>query len=146
MKFFELDKDKFSAVLQRIRIWGYDVCLEEFITEYYLEIKQDNMLRQFVLLHLDKLIVRLKDIIEMQLLEHINKFDFTNANAEKELRDLANDLGEKESKLLSINPEKLVEDNSEDIIDNEDTLQNIKDEILADLRKANPELETNNWI
>lgn len=146
MKFFELDKDKFNAVLQRIRIWGYDVCLEEFITEYYLEIKQDNMLRQFVLLHLDKLIIRLKDIIEMQLLEHINNFDFTNANTEKELRDLANDLGEKESKLLSINPEKLVEDNSDDIIADDNDMQNIKDEILADLRKANPELETNNWI
>ena len=42
MKFFELSDEKFTEVLRRISLWGYDVCLEEFILEYYLAIKKDN--------------------------------------------------------------------------------------------------------
>ena len=72
IKFFELNDEKFQAILERIMLWGYDLCLEEFILNYYLIIKKDNRLRQFIILHLLKLISRLKNIIEKQLILKMN--------------------------------------------------------------------------
>ena len=109
-----------------------------------MTLKRDNRLRQFVLLHIDKLVNRVKNLIEKQLLLKINNFDFTNNN-ENELKELTHKLAEKESKLLEINPEKLVDDTTEEII-TADTVSSLRQEILQDLKDTNPELETDNWI
>lgn len=120
-------------------LWGYDLCLEEFILNYYLIIKKDNRLRQFIILHLLKLISRLKNIIEKQLILKMNNFNFKNGE-DDELKMLNYKLAEKEAKLLELNPEKIAEDNSPEIITT-DKINSIKNEILNDLKKNNPELE-----
>lgn len=91
------------------------------------------------MLHLTKLIHILTDIIEKQLILKMNNFSFINTNND-ELENLNYQLAEKEAKLLSVKPEKLAEDNSSEIL-NTDKIQNIKNEILEDLKKQNPELE-----
>lgn len=139
IKFFELNDEKFQAILERIMLWGYDLCLEEFILNYYLIIKKDNRLRQFIILHLLKLISRLKNIIEKQLILKMNNFNFKNGE-DDELKMLNYKLAEKEAKLLELNPEKIAEDNSPEIITT-DKINSIKNEILNDLKKNNPELE-----
>lgn len=139
IKFFELNDEKFQAILERIMLWGYDLCLEEFILNYYLIIKKDNRLRQFIILHLIKLISRLKNIIEKQLILKMNNFNFIN-DEDDELKTLNYKLAEKEAKLLELNPEKIAEDNSPEIITT-DKINSIKNEILNDLKKNNPELE-----
>lgn len=139
IKFFELNDEKFQAILERIMLWGYDLCLEEFILNYYLIIKKDNRLRQFIILHLLKLISRLKNIIEKQLILKMNNFNFKNGE-DDELKTLNYKLAEKEAKLLELNPEKIAEDNSPEIITT-DKINSIKNEILNDLKKNNPELE-----
>lgn len=146
VKFFELNDEKFKAVMQRIMLWGYDTCLEEFITNYYLIIKKDNRLRQFVLLHLVKLIKIIKEIIEKQLTVKMNNFNFTNVN-DNELDNLTKKLAEKESELLNVNPEKLTKDNTaaEEIVELDD-ISTIKNEILQELKQNNPELERETWI
>ena len=120
MKFFELSDEKFTEVLRRISLWGYDVCLEEFILEYYLAIKKDNLLRQFVILHLDKLVGRLQNIIEDKFYKGINKFNFSDIKDQKSLQNLQNKLADKEAELLSIQPEKLAEDTTDEILETED--------------------------
>ena len=139
IKFFELNDDKFKAILERISLWGYELCLEEFILSYYLIIKKDNKLRQFIMLHLSKIINILQDIIEKQLILKMDNFNFLNSD-NNELEELNYKLAEKESKLLSINPEKLAEDTSNEIL-NTDKIQTVKNEILNELKKQNPELE-----
>ena len=146
IKFFELNDEKFKAVMNRIISWGYELCLEEFITNYYLIIKKDNRLRQFVLLHLTKLIKIVKDIIEKQLTIKMNNFDFTNVN-DQELSVLTDKLAKKESELLDVNPEKLTQDNTleKEVVDLNE-ISKIKNEILQDLKENNPELERETWI
>lgn len=144
IKFFELNDEKFKAIMSRINVWGYSLCLEEFILNYYLIIKKDNRLRQFVLLHLTKLIKIVQEIIEKQLTIKINSFDFTNVN-DNELVNLTNKLAKKELELLNVNPEKISQDNSEEIM-NLENITEIKNQILQDLKEQNPELEREDWI
>lgn len=107
-------------------------------------IKKDNNLRQFVLLHLIKLINILKDIIEEQLYNKLDKFKFVNNN-DKSLKNLTHDLAEKETELLKVNPDKMAENTDVELLTN-DVIAQSREEILADLKKQNPELETENWI
>jgi hypothetical protein len=144
IRFFELNDEKFQAIMQRIELWGYELCLEEFILNYYLIIKKDNRLRQFVLLHLPKLIKMLKDTIQVELTTKMYEFDFKNTNT-SDLDNLHNQLKEKEQELLQVQPEKLAEDTAEEVVTTE-KLNTIRAEILSDLREANPELETDNWM
>lgn len=144
IRFFELNDEKFQAIMQRIELWGYELCLEEFILNYYLIIKKDNRLRQFVLLHLPKLITMLKDKIQVELTTKMYEFDFKNTNS-SDLDNLHNQLKEKEQELLQVQPEKLAEDTAEEVVTTE-KLNTIRAEILSDLREANPELETDNWM
>jgi hypothetical protein len=144
VKFFELSDEKFQAVMKRIKFWGYELCLEEFILNYYLVIKKDNRLRQFVILHLEKLVSTVKKIIENQLYDKMNDFSFTNSDT-VELANLKDKLRENEQELIKVKPEKLADDTAEEIITTE-KLNTAREQILADLRAANPELETDNWI
>jgi hypothetical protein len=117
--------------------------LEEFIKHYYLIIKKDNKLRQFILLHMSKLIVRLKDLIERQLLLNMNKLSFDESD--EEFNNLVNKLSEKETEILKVNPDKVAIDNTEEILTTDNVL-NIRNEILNDLKNTNEELESLNWI
>lgn len=119
---------------------GYELTLEEFILEYYLELKRDNLLRQFVLIHLDKLVVRLTDIIRTQLFKHMDDFKFQDIDEVKKINKLNNDLAERETELLNINPEKIAEDNTAEI-ETQDNVTSMREEILNDLKQNNPDLE-----
>ena len=111
---------------------------------YYLIIKKDNNLRNFILLHLVKLINLLKNIIEERLYSHINKFKFVDSD-DNYLKKLTHDLAEKETELLNVNPEKLSENTDVEILTT-DNIKSTREEILDELKNANPELETDNWI
>ena len=102
------------------------------------------MLRQFVILHLDKIIQDVKDKIITLLIDKVDKFNFSNGS-DHELIELKYKLAEKEQQILEINPEKIAEDTTNEILSMDDVAA-IKQQILADLKKANPELETEHWI
>lgn len=142
IKLFELNNKKFLAVLNRMNLWGYEITLEQFILRYYIVIKNDNRLRQFIILYLSKIIRAVKNIIELQLINRMHQFNFIN-KFDKELENLEYDLAKKETELLKINPK-----DQEDILDNppeffkdENEVLSFKEQILADLKAKNPELE-----
>ena len=83
-------------------------------------------------------------MIQKQLLTKMHKFDFVNNN-ENELKNLSKKLAEKEMELLSVNPEKLVEDTEDEIVTADD-VKNMREEILQDLKQSNPELERDTWV
>lgn len=109
-------------------------------------------MRQFVLIHLVKLINILKDIINFELYKQLHEFQFID-HQDKSLEKLTYDLAKKESELTLINPKKLdktLDKNIDETTDGEklsnDSLLQRKEEILADLKAQNPELELDNWI
>lgn len=83
-------------------------------------------------------------MIEIQLLTKMEKFKFSN-ETDNELESLQQKLAEKETELLQVNPEKLAEDNTDEIIKSDDLAQ-MRSEILDDLKTSNPELERENWM
>lgn len=102
-------------------------------------------MRQFILLHLEKLIIAVKNKIEIQLIKGMNKFKFENEN-ENELKNLEQQLKEKEEELLHVNPENFSKDETSSDVLSSGELSQMKDEILNDLKKMNPELERETWI
>ena len=125
-----------------MNLWGYEITLEQFILRYYIVIKNDNRLRQFIILYLSKIIRAVKNIIELQLINRMHQFNFVN-KFDKELENLEYDLAKKETELLKVNPK-----DQEDILDNppeffkdENEVLSFKEQILADLKAKNPELE-----
>ena len=102
------------------------------------------MLRQFVVLHLDKVVQDVKDKIITLLIDTVDKFNFSNGS-DHELNELKYKLAQKEQQILEINPEKVAEDTTEEIL-SLDNIAAIKQQILSDLKKSNPELETEHWI
>ncbi|MBO5142834.1 MAG: hypothetical protein J6J11_00595 [Treponema sp.] len=135
-----LPEEKFKAVLDRFLTWGILPTMEEFIIDYYLTIKKDADLRQFVIMHFSKILKLTENILNSQSILRIAKQDFTNDNDE-EIQILRNKLKEKEKELMNVMPEKFVKDESLDLIRNENKKQQIKQQILDDLKAQNPELE-----
>ena len=135
-----LPEEKFKAVLDRFLTWGILPTMEEFIMDYYLTIKKDADLRQFVIIHFSKILKLTENILNSQSILRIAKQDFTNDNDE-EIQILRNKLKEKEKELTNVMPEKFVKDESLDLIRNENKKQQIKQQILDDLKAQNPELE-----
>lgn len=135
-----LPEKKFKAVLDRFLTWGILPTMEEFIMDYYLTIKKDADLRQFVIIHFSKILKLTENILNSQSILRIAKQDFTNDNDE-EIQILRNKLKEKEKELMNVMPEKFVKDESLDLIRNENKKQQIKQQILDDLKAQNPELE-----
>ena len=133
-------EEKFKAVLDRFLTWGILPTMEEFIIDYYLTIKKDADLRQFVIMHFSKILKLTENILNSQSILRIAKQDFTNDNDE-EIQILRNKLKEKEKELMNVMPEKFVKDESLDLIRNENKKQQIKQQILDDLKAQNPELE-----
>ena len=135
-----LPEEKFKAVLDRFLTWGILPTMEEFIIDYYLTIKKDADLRQFVIMHVSKILKLTENSLNSQSILRIAKQDFTNDNDE-EIQILRNKLKEKEKELMNVMPEKFVKDESLDLIRNENKKQQIKQQILDDLKAQNPELE-----
>ena len=135
-----LPEEKFKAVLDRFLTWGILPTMEEFIIDYYLTIKKDADLRQFVIMHFSKILKLTENILNSQSILRIAKQDFTNDNDE-EIQILRNKLKEKEKELMNVMPEKFVKDESLDLIRNENKKQQIQQQILDDLKAQNPELE-----
>ena len=102
------------------------------------------MLRQFVVLYIDKLIQEVKFKIQTLLLDKIDNFSFSNGS-DTEFNELKYKLAEKEKQILQINPEKIAEDTTEQILSS-DKIMIYKQQILNDLKESNPELETNLWM
>ncbi len=135
-----LPEEKYKAVLDRFLTWGIIPTMEEFIMDYYLLIKHNTDLRQFVIIHFGKILKLTENILNSQSILRIAKQDFTD-NDDEEIQSLREKLKEKEQELLKVMPEKLVKNDSLDLIRNENKKQEIKQQILDDLKAQNPELE-----
>lgn len=99
-------------------------------------------MRQFVLIHLSKLVKRLKNIIEYQLVTKMKDFNYTDNVSGLDI--LKNKLKETEKKLLDVQL-KSDEESVKDEMTEEKILK-VKEEILNDLKQNNPELELEEWI
>lgn len=73
---FGLNNEKFTAFMSRYDVWGFDLTMQQFIINFYLVVKTDNMLRQFVMSHMDKLIKIAKSVMEKYLITHMGEFRF----------------------------------------------------------------------
>ena len=73
-----LSEEKFKAVLDRFLTWGILPTMEEFIMDYYLNIKKDADLRQFIIIHFAKILKLTENILNSQSILRIAKQDFTN--------------------------------------------------------------------
>lgn len=135
-----LSEDQFKAVLDRFLLWGIQQTMEEFIFDYYLIIKKDIDLRQFIVIHMNKLLTIIENILNKQSILRIAKQDFTN-NADEEIESLRKKLKEKEKELINVAPEKIIDKSVPDIIRNENKKQEIRQQVLDDLKAQNPELE-----
>lgn len=135
-----LSEDQFKAVLDRFLLWGIQQTMEEFIFDYYLIIKKDIDLRQFIVIHMNKLLAIIENILNKQSILRIAKQDFTN-NADEEIESLRKKLKEKEKELINVAPEKIIDKSVPDIIRNENKKQEIRQQVLDDLKAQNPELE-----
>lgn len=135
-----LSEDQFKAILDRFLLWGIQQTMEEFIFDYYLVIKKDIDLRQFIVIHMNKLLAIIENILNKQSILRIAKQDFTN-NADEEIESLRKKLKEKEKELINVAPEKIIDKSVPDIIRNENKKQEIRQQVLDDLKAQNPELE-----
>lgn len=140
IKLFELNTEKFNAVLTRIKVWGYELTLEEFILGYYVKVKRDNRLKLFVQLNIEKIINKLIQFIEKHLLSNVELFDFSSENIERDIIKLKDEKSNKQKRLLELSPEEIPAELALDII-SLDKLEQVKAEILNDLKKNNPVLE-----
>lgn len=125
---------------------GYDITLEQFITRYYLVIKKDNRLRQFVILYLSKILQEVKTVIEYQLLTKLNRFNFAEPNAEAELKKLEKQKISKQVQLMKadktpIEQQEELPELLNDALKDEDELLKFKEDVLNELKAKNPELE-----
>ena len=135
-----LSEEKFKAVLDRFLTWGILPTMEEFIMDYYLNIKKDEDLRHFIIIYFSIILKLNENILNSQSILRIAKQDFTNDNDE-EIQILRNKLKEKEKELLNVMPDKFVKNGSLDLIRNENKKQQIRQQVLDDLKAKNPELE-----
>ena len=135
-----LSNEQYKAILDRFLLWGISQTIEEFIINYYLIIKKDINLQQFIVMHMNKLIKIVENILDTQSILKITKQNFLNDN-DNELEKLYNKLKEKEQKLIKIIPEKNIKKSNIDPIKSEETKQDIRQQILNDLKNQNPELE-----
>lgn len=137
---FGLNDKKYNAIISRMSIWGYELTLQQFIINYYLIIKKDNKLRQFVINHMDKLIKMTKGLMDKELIISMKDFEFSNKNNIDKLQQkkIQNQKKLKEIKLKEI---KIKEQGQESKIQNESEQNNIQQQILQKLKKEHPKLE-----
>lgn len=138
LSYFSLDTTKFMAVIQRINCWGLQLTLQEFILDYYLFCKTNKYLKQFVLMHLDKLITLVSSMIEKQLITKLNLYNFNVSNTS--LNTLKEKLIQKQKELQKVQPSDLVIDRENQVVDMDKVAQ-MKLDILNDLKQQHPQLQ-----
>lgn len=112
---FGLNNQKFTAFISRYNVWGFDLTMQQFIINFYLVVKTDNMLRQFVMDHMDKIINVTRSVSQKYLITHMNEFRFretrTDYNRKKildQLKQNQKDIKEKlQNKDLSVKQEQV---------------------------------------
>lgn len=137
---FGLNDTKYSAIISRMSIWGYELTIQQFIINYYLIIKKDNRLRQFTINHMDKLIKLTRNLMQRQLINNMREFKFNDNNniskLEKKLEQ-----NQKKLKEIQIKNIKVDEQGNKEKINNEQEQKNIEQQILDKLKKDHPKLE-----
>lgn len=144
-KFFDLNDEKFLACMKRINDWDFETCMREFIINYYLYIKKDNKLRNYITIHMNTILIILKERLERKLIDGIKLFDFSNNNDNHQIELLKNDLKNKETIMLSVESDKFNEfsptnDEEKEKLD-DSKKKDYRKEILNRLKYENPELE-----
>ena len=89
---FGLNNQKFSAFMSRYNVWGFDLTMQQFIESFYLVVKTDNMLRQFVLDHKDKLIKTTREVMQKYLITHMSDFRFRETRTDYNRKKLMDKL------------------------------------------------------
>lgn len=137
--FFGLDDKKFYEIILRIKQWGLPICIQQFIINYYLYIKSNNRLRQFILMHFDKIILTCCSIIQTQLIKKMNLQTFLSTN--NQLKILNQKLQQTEKQLLGLMPQQEIKNKVVQPIKSESDAAKLKADILADLKAKNKELQ-----
>ena len=138
--FFGLDSKKFYQVMLRVKQWGLNICIQQFITNYYLYIKQNSRLRQFIILHFDKIVLTVCSIIQTQLIKKMNLQSFNSNNIE--LKMLNNKLKETQNQISDLMPEDEIKNKIVQPIKSQSDAAKLKQDILADLKAQNKEIES----
>lgn len=137
--FFSLSNQKFYAIILRCKYWGLNICVQQFIMHYYLYLKTNNKLRQFVMLHFNKIASIACNIIQMQLVSKINLQDFNSSNIET--KQLKQKLVQKQKQILDTIPQKQIKSTVVQPVKSEDDAAKLKQQILADLKADNKEIQ-----
>ena len=144
-KFFSLNNEKFLACMKRMIEWDFETCMREFILNYYLYIKHDNKLRNYIALHMNTILTILSERIERKLIESIKLFNFSDNTTDHEVELLKNDLKNKETILLGVEADNFndyapANDEQKEKLD-ERKKKDYRTEIINRLKYENPELE-----
>lgn len=137
--FFGLESKKFYQAMLRVKQWGLQICLQQFIMNYYLYIKQNSRLRQFILMHLDKIVLTTSSIIESHLIKKMNLQTFSSNNSA--LKMLNQKLKQTQKQLLDLMPQQEIKNKVVQPIKTENDAAKLKADILADLKAQNKQLE-----
>ena len=143
--FLGLNDEKFLACMDRIKNWNFEICMKEFIMDYFLYIKNDNRLRHYIVTHLDQIITVLIDEFEKDIISNIKLFNFENSKDDYEIQLLKNELKNKLNVMVGIKSPSFNEDSpvGEKEIEHLNTSKrnDLRIEITNKLRKENPALE-----
>lgn len=113
---FGLNNEKFSAFMSRYNVWGFDLTMQQFINSFYLVVKTDNMLRQFILDHMDKIINVTRNVMQKYLITHMSSFTFNEARTDYNKKKLLNKMKKNQ---IAIN-EKMKQRNVDPVKKNEE--------------------------
>ena len=137
---FSLPSDKFYAILQRIKAWGLQITLQQFIMSYYLFTKIDNALRQFISLNFNKIVSICTSLMQSQLIKNINLQSF--ASTEKPIKVMKKQLEKTEHQIIDMLPKNQTKEAK--ALENINSVQDattLRNQILADLKRQNPQLQ-----
>ncbi len=137
--FFSLSNQKFYAIILRCKYWGLNICVQQFIMHYYLFIKTNNKLRQFIMLHFNKIASIACSIIQMQLVTKINLQSFNTDKTEEKM--LHQNLAQKQKQILDTIPQDEIKKKVVQPVKSEDDAAKLKQQILADLKASNKEIQ-----
>lgn len=143
--FLGLNDEKFLACMDRIKQWNFEICMREFIMNYYIFIKSDNRLRFYITSHLDHIILILKEEFESNIVKNIKLFNFENSKDNYEIQLLKNDLKNKLNVMIGIKSASFNEDapiaEKEIVRLNQSDKNDLRIEITNKLKRENPDLE-----
>lgn len=138
---FGLNDQKYSAIISRINVWGFDITIQQFIINYYLYIKKDNKLRQFIMNHLDKIIKMVRITLDKQTIKFMNRFEFRDTRNQNNIKKLEDKRAENEKKLKQIKLTDIKQPDKEKQQVKQEQQQSVQDQILNDLKQKHPDLQ-----